>query len=274
MTVVVVGDLMTDVVAHHDEPLAYGSDTEASTRLRGGGAGGNVAAWLRHAGAEVAMVGRVGDDAFADVALAGLEGADLRVRRVAGERTGICVVLVDPDGERTMLPDAGANGGITADDIPADLFVAGNVLYLSGYTLLREGSRAAARRALELARANDMPIALDPASAAPLRRCPDFLHWAGHVGVLLANEAEAEVLGGPDGASEVIVKRGARGASWTDGARTIEVPARPARVRDTTGAGDAFAAGFLTAWPGEPDPALARGGEIAALAVARDGARP
>jgi sugar/nucleoside kinase (ribokinase family) len=267
VTIVVVGDLMADVVARHEAPLAYGSDTDASTHLRGGGAGGNVAAWLLHAGADVALVGRVGDDAFAAVALDGLD--DRTVERAAGERTGICVVLVDPDGERTMLPDAGANAALAPDDLPA-----GEVLYLSGYMLLREGSRAAARRVLALARERGMRIALDPASAAPLARAPEFLDWAGPVDVLLANEAEAAVLGGIDGARELIVKRGAHGATWTDGTRTIDVPALPTDVRDTTGAGDAFAAGFLTAWPGPPEPALARATELAALAVSRDGGRP
>lgn len=269
MTVVVVGDLMADVVARHDAPLAPGSDTAATTQLRGGGAAGNVAAWLLHGGADVAVVGRVGRDAFADVALAGLAGADLRIERAADERTGICVVLVGADGERTMLPDAGANAGLEVDDLPP-----GDVLYLSGYVLLRERSRAAGQRALAIARERGMAIALDPASAEPLRHASQFLAWAGHVDVLLANEAEAAVLGGPDGAREVIVKRGPNGATWSDGTRTIDVPAVPAHVRDTTGAGDAFAAGFLTAWPGPPEPALARATEIAALAVARDGARP
>ena len=86
MTIVVVGDVMVDVVAAHREPLAHGSDTAASTDLRGGGGGGNVAAWLAHAGADVALVGRVGADALADVALGGLDGVDLRVERATGER--------------------------------------------------------------------------------------------------------------------------------------------------------------------------------------------
>jgi sugar/nucleoside kinase (ribokinase family) len=119
-----------------------------------------------------------------------------------------------------------------------------------------------------------MPIALDPASAAPLAHTPQFLEWAGPVDVLLANEAEAAVLGDARSARELVVKRGPAGATWSDGTRRVGVAAAPADVRDTTGAGDAFAAGFLTAWPGPPEPALARGAEIAALAVSRDGGRP
>jgi ribokinase len=274
VTVVVVGDLMADVVAAHREPLAHASDTAAQTRLQGGGSGGNVAAWLVHAGAEVALVGRVGGDPLADIALAGLSGADLRVNRAAGEATGVCVVLVGPDGERTMLPDPGANDGLTAGDLPDDLFVEGNVLYVSGYTLLRDGSRPAALAALARARERGLPIALDAASAAPLERAREFTNWAGQVDLLLANAAEADVLGGTHGARELVIKRGAGGASWTDGARTVALPATPAELRDSTGAGDAFAAGFLTAWPGPPEPALGRAIALAAVAVTRVGGRP
>jgi ribokinase len=272
VTIVVVGDVNVDVVVAHDAPLAHGSDTEARTALRGGGGGGNVAAWLADAGAGVALVGRTGDDALADVALAGLGRADARIVRAAGERTGVCVVLVGPDGERTMLPDPGANERLA--DLPDDLFAAGNVLYLSGYTLLRERSRPAARSALARAREHGMPVVLDAASAAPLRAAPGFLGWAGPVDLLLANEDEAAVLGDLSGARERVIKRGARGASWTDGERTADVAAAAADVRDTTGAGDAFAAGFLTAWPGPPEPALERAVAFAARAVARVGGRP
>jgi len=272
VTIVVVGDVNVDVVAAHDVPLAHGSDTPARTVLRGGGGGGNVAAWLADAGADVALVGRVGDDALADVALSGLDGAQLRVARAADERTGVCVILVGPDGERTMLPDAGANEGLS--ELPDDLFAAGNVLYLSGYTLLRERSRPAARAALARAREHAMPVALDAASAEPLRGAPEFASWAGAVDLLLANEDEAAVLGELGFARERVIKRGARGASWTDGEWTAEVPATVADVRDTTGAGDAFAAGLLTAWPGPREPALERAAAFAARAVARVGGRP
>jgi ribokinase len=115
---------------------------------------------------------------------------------------------------------------------------------------------------------------LDAASAAPLRQAPEFATWAGRVDLLLANEEEIEVLGGGHGAREVVVKRGAAGASWNDASRTVDLPAEPADARDTTGAGDAFAAGFLSAWPGRPESALERGLALAALAVTRPGGRP
>jgi ribokinase len=271
VTVVVIGDLMADVVAAHDAPLARGSDTAARTRLQGGGGGGNVAAWCTEIGVDVALIGRVGDDRLADVALAGLAEVDLRVARSGA--TGICVVLVGPDGERTMLPDPGANDELDEADLPADLFAAGNVLYLSGYTLLRAGSRRAAQAALSRARETKMRIVVDAASAAPLAQAPAFAEWAGDVDLLLANADEAAVLG-EHRARELVVKHGPRGATWTDGTRTSDVPAERAVVVDTTGAGDAFAAGLLSAWPGPPASALERASQLAAVAVARPGGRP
>ncbi len=270
MTIVVLGDLMADVVARHDEPLAHGSDTPATVALYGGGAAGNVAAWLAHAGARPVLIGCVGDDPLAEVALAGLDAT--RVRRVAGARTGACVVLVGLDGERTMLPDPGANLALS----PADVAVEGAALHVSGYALLRTETREAARAALALARERGMRTSLDPASAAPLARMPGFLDAAGRVDLLLPNAAEAALLGDRmwEFAAELIVTRGADGATWSDGSRTVTVPAVAAEVVDTTGAGDAFTAGVLSAWPGDPEAALRRGAALAAEAVALVGARP
>jgi len=274
VVIVVLGDLMSDVVAWHAAPLAAGSDTPARVELHGGGGAGNVAAWLARAGTPAALVGCVGDDALAEVALAGLAGVDLRVRRVPVARTGTCVVLVAPDGERTMLPDPGANLALRRSDVEAG--VEGDVLHVSGYALLRAETRPAARRALALARERGLRTSLDPASAAPLALVPEFLDLAGPVDLLLPNAAEAAVLGDRmwSVAREVVITRGAEGAQWSNGARTLGVPAEPASVTDTTGAGDAFTAGFLSHWPADPEAALRRGAALAAEAVARPGARP
>jgi sugar/nucleoside kinase (ribokinase family) len=273
--VVVLGDVMCDVVACHDGPIAPGSDTPATIELRPGGSGASVAAWLAFAGVPVALVGRAGRDACAEIALRGLDGVDVRVARDDERPTGTCVVLVAPGGERTMLPDAGANEALAPEDLPDDLFAGPEVLHVAGYMLLRRGSRPAALAAMDRARRAGMRISLDPSSAAPLRGDPAFLARARPVDLLLPNELEHAALGTLDGVGEVVVTRGAAGATWTDGATRLEVAARPlAGVRDTTGAGDAFAAGFLSAWPGPPEEALAAGVRLAAEAIARHGARP
>lgn len=260
--IVVVGDVMADVVARHAGPLAHGSDSPATVTLRGGGAAGNVAAWL---GDRARLVACVGDDPMAEVALGGLA---CEVDPVLP--TGVCVVLVGPDGERTMLPDAGAN-----DALPFPGRVDGAVVYVSGYALLREASRPAALAWLEAARAAGARTAVDPASAAPLAAHPDALDGV-RCDLLLPNEAEAAVLGDRmrEIAAEVVVKRGAAGAVWSAGGREVAVPAVPVDVVDTTGAGDAFAAGFVAAWDRGPEAALAAGAELGARVVRAEPARP
>ena len=274
--IVVVGEVMLDVVAFHEAPLAIASDTPARISLRPGGAGANTAAWLARAGAEVALIAQVGDDDAAAVALGGLVGVDLRVGVDPQLPTGTCVVLVSPGGERTMLPDPGANIALSANGLSSDLFVAGNLLHVSGYSLMRPGSRGAALMAMDKARDAGMRMSVDPASAALLLDDPAFLDRARPVDLLLPNEDEFAALGGDlPGVAEFVIRRGRDGASWSDGRRTLTTRAVAVDdVIDTTGAGDAFAAGFLSTWPGDPEAALAAGVALAAEAVAQEGGRP
>lgn len=107
--IVVVGDVMVDVVAVTSGPLAVGSDTPARVSYRGGGSAANVAAWLGFLDVPTAYVGRVGDDPPGLAAVEELRrlGVEVRARVDAERPTGTCVVLVAPDGERTMLPTRG-----------------------------------------------------------------------------------------------------------------------------------------------------------------------
>jgi ribokinase len=291
--IVVVGDLMVDVVAAASAPLAQASDTEARVRWTGGGAAANVAAWLAAAGTPVALVARAGDDVAGRSAVAELHGAGVDPHVVLDpERpTGTCVVVIGADGERTMLPDRGANLALAPGDLPEALFVAGGHLHLSGYVLLHDGPRAAGLASLERARRAGMTISVDPASAAPLRAAgmDAVLNWIGRVDLLLPNRDEAAVLTGEDdpeaaaralvartGAREVVVTLGAGGALWTDGSAVVRVSTRAAEVADTTGAGDAFAAGWLAARRGGADEwgALEAACAAGTRAVAGHGARP
>jgi sugar/nucleoside kinase (ribokinase family) len=270
--VVVLGDLNVDVVAVQAGALALGSDTPSRVSLRPGGGGANVAAWLAKAGVEVTLIGRVGKDALAPVALSGLEDVDLQVVHDPHHATGTCLVLVAPGGERTMLPDPGANDCLTVADLPP---LAGDVLHVSGYSLLRPGSRGAALEAIDRARDAGMKISVDPASAAPLANDPVFLQRIAPIDLLLPNADEATVLGRQIDVPEVVTKFGAAGARWTNGVDTIVGRAVSVdQVVDTTGAGDAFAAGFLSVWPhGMAADALAAGAKLAAKAVSHVGSR-
>src|SRR5437660_770537 len=151
--VVVVGDLMTDTVAHAHLPLAKGSDTPATVTMHGGGSGANIAAWLAVDGSEVAFVGRRGADIAGrnrDMELMGY-GVDARLVMDPERPTGTCVVMVTHKGDHTMMSDPGANSALSPDDLPQDLFAPGSHLHVSGYTLLNERSRNAALAGQEAA---------------------------------------------------------------------------------------------------------------------------
>src|SRR6266700_803945 len=291
--VVVIGDLMTDAVARATLPLARGSDTPANVTMHGGGSGANIAAWMAADGGDVAFVGRRGADIAGrnrDMELMGY-GVDARLVMDPERPTGTCVVMVTHKGEHTMLSDPGANAALSPDDLPHDLFVPGAHLHVSGYTLLSEGSRAAALAALDFSRRVGMSASVDGASAAPLERvgAEPFLELSGNAVLLFVNVPQATVLTGredPEAAArvltawypQVVIKLGAEGALFfANGRPPVRVPAPPVeRVIDGTGAGDAFTAGFLPAWLDKKPPmeALASGSRLAAHALNLIGARP
>lgn len=292
--VVVLGDVMTDVVARVDDPLALGSDTAAHVQTQQGGAGANVAAWLAHLGTPTAFVGRVGDDPFGREAVDVLRraGVDTWVTVDPDRATGTVVVLVGADGERTMLPDAGANSALAARELPLPQVRSAARVHVSGYTLLNPGSRDAGCAALEAARSAGRPTSVDVASAAPLEALggKQFLRLTDGVDLVFCTLDEAQVLVGTrDPATalarltatygEVVLKLGADGACWAaEGSAPVSVPACRADgdLVDTTGAGDAFAAAYLAAVVAGADvrSALEAACRTAASVVTRVGARP
>jgi len=295
--VLVVGDIVTDVLAVLRAPLATGSDTPADVRFTGGGAAANTAAWLASVGVEVTLVAAVGVDAAGDARLAELTAAGVRlaVRRCPDAPTGTVVVLAD-SSERTMLFDRGANLLLAPSDVDAALASSGaRHLHLSGYTLLHERSRPAGRHALAAARERGLTTSVDAASAEPLRHATGFLDWVRGTDVLLANVDEARVLASPltaaadgtaadlagtlaaAGIGAVVVKHGRAGSVLATGSGpVVTAPAEDVTAVDSTGAGDAFAAGFLSAWLSGADPqaALRAGAHLGARAVTTVGARP
>lgn len=293
--IVVIGDVMTDVIARVEDPLALGSDTPARVVTRQGGAGANVAAWLAALGHPVAFVGCVGDDPFGREAVQVLAAAGVMTHVAVDPTaaTGTCVVLVGRDGERTMLPDAGANSALSVMYLPMAVIREASHLHVSGYTLLNPGSRPAGHAALTAAHEAGVPTSVDAASAAPLEAvgAAEFIRLTEGVDLLICTLDEAEVLCGskdPDIASarltahypQLLLKLGAGGALWraADDRPVCSVPAVAASgvIVDSTGAGDAFAAAYLatTGRGGLATDGLAAGCALAATVVTRTGARP
>ncbi len=292
--VVVIGDLMTDTVAHAMLPLAKASDTPATVTMHGGGSGANIAAWLAVDGTEVAFVGRRGADIAGrnrDMELMGY-GVDARLVMDPERPTGTCVVMVTHKGDQTMMSDPGANAALSPDDLPKDLFTPGCHLHVSGYTLLNTGSRQATLAAIALARRAGMTISVDGASSAPLERAgaEPFLQMTNGAVLLFVNADQGRVLTGrpePEQAARVlnawyphvVMKLADQGALFYANGRPdpVRVPAPPVeRIVDRTGAGDAFCAGFLPAWLDKKPPheALTSGCRLAAMALGLVGARP
>lgn len=288
--VVVVGDLIYDLLAHV-EKVSFGADTFAPIHAAAGGSGANAAAWLAHAGVEIHFVGRVGDDPFGDFLAAEFERAGVtpHLARDATLPTGKVFVLVDSAGERTMITDRGAGENLRPEDLPETLFRPGSHLHLSGYTLSGGTRRDTAFRALRLAREAGMTVSVDPSSVPLLNDIgpESFLEWTAGANLCFPNLEEGSLLAGakdPDSILNtlrgrypaVVLKLGAEGAVYSDHDGTTRVPAKPVRVVDTTGAGDALCAGFLAAWVSgsAPGDALDGGIGLAARAVDRMGARP
>ncbi|HEV7899657.1 MAG TPA: PfkB family carbohydrate kinase [Planosporangium sp.] len=291
VTALVVGDVATDVLARHELPLARGSDTPARVSMLGGGSGANTAAWLAASGVPTAFVAVVGGDVAGTARVAELTSVGVRVvvRRTDDAPTGSVVVLSSA-GERTMLSDRGANLLLCPADVDAGLATGARHLHLSGYTLLDPPARDAGRYALAAAARAGLTTSVDLAAAAVLRRvgAAAFLSWVRGTDLLLANSDEANAVVGDGSPAELatrlagwarhaVVKCGAAGAVWAStSGEIIEAGAQPASVVDATGAGDAFAAGLLSAWlsGGSPAEALRAGTRAGAAAVTVVGGRP
>lgn len=267
---------------------AMGPGTEVS-----GGSGANTIAGVASLGARAAYIGKTADDQ-----LGGIFAHDLRAAGVAydtapltgGPATARCLIIVTPDAQRSMNTFLGASTMFSEDDVDAEMIEAAAVTYLEGYLFDRPEAKAAFVRAAEIARRAKRKVALTLSDSFCVDRHRDSFRQLvkNHVDVLFANEAELKSLyetSDFDAALAQVraetkvaaVTRSEKGAVIVSGETTVTVPADPvAELVDTTGAGDLFAAGFLTGFAKDCDLELCGklGVMAAAEVISHVGARP
>ncbi len=312
LDVLAIGNAIVDVIATADdaflvsEGLAKGSmrliDAAEATQLYGrmrsareisGGSGANTASGIAALGSSVAFVGRVADDQLGQVFAHDIRAAGVNYLTPfadTGNPTARCLILVTPDAQRTMNTFLGASQDLTREDVDYDLVKEAGITYLEGYLWDPPAPREAMAVALEVARANGRKVAFTLSDAFCVERHrQDFRDLAdGRVDILFANEVEICSLyqvADFDSAARAIagklpiavITRSEKGAVVLAGGQAIAVPAEPAaRIVDTTGAGDLFAAGFLHGLAQGRDLGIcAQFGAIAAAEViSHYGARP
>ena len=264
---VALGDLLLDVVVSPDRPVEHGTDVPGSVAFRRGGSAANTTATFAHLGGAASLITSLGDDYWANRLLASLRADGVRVHALRRHgSSGRLAALIGDRGERSFVTERGVADALDPGGIDAAWLRAADVLHVPAYSLFGEPIGAASLRAAELARQAGALISSDLSSTGPLlafgvRRSRARIA-ALHTDVLFANRAEAAALLRQAGrrawagllthAPLVVVKDGVWGCRvlWDeDGAiRQLDVAALRVGTRiDTTGAGDAFAAGFLYA---------------------------
>lgn len=254
----VIGDINVDVITLLSGPLQKNTDTNSVNAITLGGSTCNIAVWLTHLGVSTDLVGAIGDDVLGTWVITQLQAfgvSDASIRSINNNRTGTCVILVDETGARSMMPDFGANLVQSVDGELEQLIKSSEIVVMSAYTFLRPESRKFALDVLECVEKTGARMVIDAASSSPIQIAgPDKVRkYLARADLVLANEDEFAALeqGAPgDWTSEfknLIVKRGSRGALWLRlGEEVASVKAEDIKVIDTTGAGDAFAAGLLS----------------------------
>lgn len=285
-----IGDAMLDVIVKMQGQMYLGSDTISQISTHGGGAAANTATWLASSGHKVFYVCRLGDDAAGRVIANEFDAWNIEYKPefLKEHRTGIVVVLVDQNGERSMFPDRGANSGLSELDLP-DL-TRFSAVFLSGYALFNPQSQAGVLRMINKMREANLEIFFNPGSVGVMsnlgvdtcrQRCK-------LMDLLIMNQAEAEFLTGNsdlEGAlnelskdvETVVITTSSQGAiGKSRGQEIVNSPILPITAIDSTGAGDAFAAGFIGRWIESKDleSSLKAGNTLAGGCVTTIGARP
>ena len=263
---------MLDLIVRIERPLEHGDDTPAVTRAGVGGQAANVAAWAAVLGAQSRLIAKRGGDTPGRLAADEVGAHRVEVLGpMAPGRNGVVVSIVEPGGERSMLSDPGVAAELRADEVKAEWLAGCDVLYLSGYALLRHPIEEAGAKAAAVVRAHGGAVAVDLSTWTAIRDfgAERFLARLEDLrpDVVFTNERELAELAADPPAGTVVLKLGAGGAAVIDDGKRTDYPAHATVVVDSTGAGDALAAGFLVG-------GIGLGLEAAARCVAKPGAMP
>jgi len=259
----VIGDAMVDVVLPLDNikdvpSLFQGGVTNTKMRLSAGGSA-NVTFYITQLGGTSVFIGRVGDDCFGQVFLADLgeNGIVANVPISKTEHTGVVFVLVFQDGERFFIDDRGANVGLKNEDFDLAPIWDSKYLFLSGYSFQDKGMPDRIIKLLEETD-NGPSIVFNPGAPNLAKEFRELFTdvISKYVSILILNEAEARFLTECGSESETIeyllsladtvaLTRGNRGSILASRYEKHEIEAKPTKVIDTTGAGDAYTGGFI-----------------------------
>jgi len=273
--IVVIGDAMLDVTSRVSSPVAVETDTRARNAVHCGGAAANVAVGIAHLDGHITFLGCVGTDPAGDLLVRELidHGVEVHVQRSQDTPTGSCVVFVDAFGERSMLSDSGANRDLKIE--PNALFGFRHI-HISGYVL--QYPQCVFELQSALAGAQNATVSIDIASTSVIKtNRQEVASVVEQADVTFGTDAEFDALACERPAGSLwVVKAGRNGVDvrGCDPPRHCAPP--QVTVTNTTGAGDAFAAGFLVGWLADHDidHALALAQEQAAAALTRVGAWP
>lgn len=253
--VTVIGDVNVDIVSLLAEPLQINSDTKTTNSLNLGGSPCNMAMWLAHLGVSVQFIAAIGDDFLGSWISAKMAEGDLptdQLQVVPTHSSGTCLILVNSDGHRTMLPDPGANLSLELTSGQIQLIQNSSVVVMSAYTYFRPETRDIANQILQIVEHSSARLVLDAASSAPIAQVgvASVREFLAKADLVLANEDEFALLADPEwlaGVENLIVKLGPSGAKWlVAGQEVNKVSANQVKVLDTTGAGDSFLAGLIS----------------------------
>ncbi|CAB4803211.1 unannotated protein [freshwater metagenome] len=255
----VIGDLVEDIVVWLPESLNYGADTPSRIVRTRGGSASNVAVFAAtfarkktNQAPSSRLIAQVGDDRLGDQLIGALRDAGVDPCVVRGGRTGSIVVIVSPDGERTMLTDRAASTQL--QQAPEKWFESVSLLHVPAYSLFSEPLATATRSCIATAHEKNIPVSIDASSASLIKefgvnKFRELIHQL-RPKIFFCNTDEAEVLNlttQPLDLDIVVIKAGARPTTLIENKVVKTVEVEPVgEIIDTTGAGDAFAAGFLT----------------------------